>query len=124
MSELKYVIANIVILEEVNLPITSLFILNTWALQGKELTNLIGRVNRFNNIFVENINRLNLLMPQIHFVTYSKYNSGDMRNKIKQLRSKVFKDEINNPILCNYDIDNIVGFFGKCRLKLIRRDNS
>lgn len=122
MNELKYVIANSVILEGVNLPITSLFILSTWALQGKELTNLIGRVNRLNNIFVANQNRLELLMPQIHFVTYSKYNSGDMRNKIKQLRSKVFKDEINNPILCNYDIENIDIHPGKDETKEEKKD--
>jgi len=41
-SEIHFLIANKVILEGINLPIDSLFILNGTNLHGKELTNLIG----------------------------------------------------------------------------------
>ena len=46
LPELKYVVANSVILEGMNLPIDTLLIFNTRSLYGKELMNLIGRVNR------------------------------------------------------------------------------
>lgn len=108
--EIKYVVANSVILEGVNLPVETMFILNTYALQGKELTNLIGRVNRLNDIFInDNVeNSLKKLIPQIHFVNSQKYNNGNkMDDKIKELRSKVFDDYVANPTLQSYDIDKI-----------------
>ena len=64
-SSLKYLIANSVILEGINLPIDRLFITNTRGLHGKELTNLIGRVNRLNYVFNEK--NLSKLIPQIFF---------------------------------------------------------
>ena len=51
ISQLKFLIANKVILEGINLPIDSIFILSGRNLQGKELTNLIGRVNRLDQVF-------------------------------------------------------------------------
>ena len=46
IPEIKFLVANKVVLEGMNFPIDSLFILNGTNLKGKELTNLIGRVNR------------------------------------------------------------------------------
>lgn len=106
LPELKYIIANSVILEGMNLPIDTLFIYNTRGLKGKELINLIGRVNRLNQIFniTENLKKL---VPPIHFVNTEHYNriGSNMEHKIKELRSRSFKDSVDNPVLSEFDID-------------------
>ncbi len=108
VPELKYLVANSVILEGVNLPISSLFIMCGYALKEHELTNLIGRVNRLNDIFGTTPVNLELLTPQIHFIDSEDYSkSTKMENKIKLLRSKIFDDYIKNPLLKNYDINKI-----------------
>jgi superfamily II DNA or RNA helicase len=106
LSELKYIIANSVILEGMNLPIDCLFIFNTTGLKGKELINLIGRVNRLNQIFNTEENLQKLIAP-IHFINTEYYNrkNSNMENKIKELRSRSFKDEVENPILAEFDFD-------------------
>lgn len=109
MKSIKYIIANTVILEGMNLPIDSLYILNTYSLQNKELTNLIGRVNRLNSIFNVESNELDKLLPKIHFVNSEYYNrkSSNMSSKIKQLRSRTFIDTVKNPVLENFDLNSI-----------------
>ncbi len=109
LPEIKFIIANSVILEGMNLPIDNLYILNTYGLQGKELTNLIGRVNRLNTIFTPTVNNLDKLLPRVHFVNSEEYNrkSSDMFNKIELLRSRTFKDVIENPTLENFDFDKL-----------------
>jgi len=109
IKELKYVIANSVILEGINFPIDNLFILNTYALQAKGLTNLIGRVNRLDSIFSSQDNQLKKLLPKVHFINNKAYNSqnGNMKNKIEMLRSRLFKDKQNNPTLETFDIDKL-----------------
>lgn len=110
LPEIRYIIANSVILEGMNLPIDNLFILNTRKLYGKELTNLIGRVNRLNSIFTPDHNNLDKLLPPVHFVNSDEYNSGNnMANKISLLRSRIFKDEVDNPTLEEFDIDKLKG---------------
>lgn len=105
LPELNYIIANSVILEGINLPIDTLFILNTYGLHGKELTNLIGRVNRLNEIF-KNGNNLNKLLPKVHFINneFDNKSNANMFTKIQELRSRVFDDKIENPTLENFDI--------------------
>ena len=107
LPELKYVIANSVILEGMNLPIDTLFIFNTLGLHGKELMNLIGRVNRLNTIFGQPGNRLKRLLPKVHFINNEEHNrvGSKMENKISLLRSRVFDDEIKNPTLEAFDIE-------------------
>lgn len=110
IAEIKYVIANSVILEGINLPIDKLFVFNTYGLNGKELTNLIGRVNRLNEIFTKETNNLSKLLPEVHFINNTLYNrteKDNMFNKIQLLRSRVFKDEISNPILESFDYDSM-----------------
>lgn len=110
LPELNYIIANSVILEGINLPIDTLFILNTYGLHGKELTNLIGRVNRLNDIF-KNGNNLNKLLPKVHFINneFDGKSNTNMFTKIQELRSRVFDDKIENPTLENYDIEKEKG---------------
>jgi hypothetical protein len=109
LPEIRYVVANSVILEGMNLPIDNLFILNTRSLYGKELTNLIGRVNRLNTIFTSDANNLTKLLPPVHFVNSEEYNRKDsnMSKKIELLRSRTFKDTIANPTLANFDIEEL-----------------
>ena len=107
IPELQFIIANKVILEGINLPISSLFVLNGTNLYGKDLTNLIGRVNRLNLVFSQPPN-LDLLMPQVHFVNSEEYNrkKGNFENKIRLLRSSVFADNVKNPTLEYFNIEN------------------
>ena len=106
------------ILEGINLPITSLFILSGRNLDGKDLTNLIGRVNRLNLVFSQPP-KLGLLMPQIHFVNSDDYNrrKGNLENKMRLLRSSIFEDSVKNPTLENFDIEDgeNKGNADKCR---------
>ncbi|MDD3831497.1 MAG: DEAD/DEAH box helicase [Clostridia bacterium] len=100
IEQIRFLVANSVLLEGVNLPITSLFILDSYSLTYKRLTNLIGRVNRLSEIFSDN-GSLKLLFPQIHFV-HSNYNNNNMNNYLERLRDTSVLDEINNPLLSNY----------------------
>lgn len=104
-NKLKYIIANKVILEGINLPIDTLFITSTTYLEGKELINLIGRVNRLNYVFKEN--NLEKLNPKIHFLNDFDYQGkASVRNKIELLRNHSFKDIVENPLLYEYNIDS------------------
>lgn len=107
ISQIKYLIANNVILEGVNLPFDSLFIVDSRNLNKNSLINLIGRVNRLNMVFTNSIDDLSKLMPAVHFVENNgEFCSCNMENKIKLLKTSDFKDDIQNPLLENYDIEN------------------
>jgi hypothetical protein len=107
---IKYIIANTVILEGMNLPIDTLFICGSRNVSnGKSLLNLVGRVNRLDSIFTgykkENLEKL---LPRVDII-----NSGDSEHDPrfeKYLRSRVFKDEIRNPTLPAYDIEKDIRF--------------
>lgn len=105
LPEIQFLVANKVILEGVNLPIDSIFIFNGTKLNGKELINLIGRVNRLDQVFGSG-NNLNKLMPPVHFVNSDEYNriNGKLENKIKLLKKSFFVDEIENPLLMNFHL--------------------
>jgi hypothetical protein len=68
--------------------------------KSNDSNNLIGRANRLNEIF-KSENTLNKLVPKIHFINSDKYNrnKSNMSKKIELLRSRVFKDKIQNPTL-------------------------
>lgn len=114
LSKIKYLVSNSVILEGVNLPIDNLYILNTYSLDSKKLINLMGRVNRLNEVFDKSNNGLHKLNPDIHFV-YDSYFSGEsakLRNTIKKIKSGLFKDKVNNPVLLNYSDENKLDALG------------
>ena len=106
IHDIKYLVANSVILEGVNLPIDNMFILNVHSLSEKDLTNLIGRVNRLDTVFTDDKNNLVKLLPKIHFINSDEYNrkNGKMKNVITKLRSGIFDDKIQNPTLLSFDI--------------------
>ncbi len=106
ISKFKYIIANSVILEGINLPIDNLYIASTDYQNGKNLVNLIGRVNRLNYVFQEK--KLDKLISNIHFISTKTYQGNhDMKNKIDMLREHSFIDVIQNPLLAEYDIDKL-----------------
>lgn len=109
LKNLKHIVANTVILEGVNLPIDTIFILNTHSLEAKELTNLIGRANRLNQVFSPGQKGLAKLIPKIHFINSEYYNrsKSNMKNKIQLLRSRSFSDKLNNPTLLHFDFDKL-----------------
>lgn len=118
INKFKYIIANSVILEGINLPIDNLYIMSTNYQNAKDLVNLIGRVNRLNYVFKEK--KLNKLISNIHFVSTEKYQGdNDMKNKIKLLRDHSFSDTIQNPLLSEYNIDEL---FGKSKNELERKE--
>ena len=118
VDKFKYIIANSVILEGINLPIDNLYIMSTDYQNGKDLVNLIGRVNRLNYVFQQR--NLNKLISNIHFVSTEKYQGdNDMKNKIKLLRDHSFSDTIQNPLLAKYNIDEL---FGKSKNELERKE--
>lgn len=101
---IKYLVANKVILEGMNLPIDSLFVLSGNNLHEKDLTNLIGRVNRLDQVFGKTPN-LAKLLPRIHFLNHEMYNrkNSKLENKIRLLKSSQFVDKTKNPLLIEYD---------------------
>lgn len=118
IDKFKYIIANSVILEGINLPIDNLYIMNTDYQDGKDLVNLIGRVNRLNYVFKER--NLNKLISNIHFISTEKYQGkNDMRNKIKLLRNHTFSDRLQNPLLSEYNVDEL---FGDSKTELERKE--
>ena len=107
IPQIKYLIANNVILEGVNLPFDSLFIVNSRNLNKNSLVNLIGRVNRLNMVFTNSIDDLSKLMPKVHFVeNHGEFCTCSMKNKIKLLKTSDFQDDIQNPLLDNFNIEN------------------
>ncbi|GAB7256324.1 DEAD/DEAH box helicase [uncultured Polaribacter sp.] len=106
VQDFKYVVANSVILEGINFPIDNLYITATYGLNVKGLNNLIGRVNRLNYVFND---KLDKLVSQVHFVDSDEYTDSrsNMLNKISLLREHTFKDENKNPLLEEYNIEEL-----------------
>ncbi len=104
IKELKYLIANHVILEGMNLPVDNLYIMTVNSLGTKQIVNLIGRVNRLNDVFTTDKNNLNKLLPQIYFINTEEYNrkNSNMCSTIEKLRSFASEDIVENPILIEY----------------------
>ncbi len=103
--EIKYISANSVLLEGINLPLSSLFILDAYGLKTNKLVNLSGRVNRLNSIFGAHAN-IEKLFPPIHFVSNDDF-SGSMKKYVERLRTNDIIDNIQNPFLENFDEDAV-----------------
>lgn len=105
IPELSMIVANTVILEGVNLPIDTLFILDGNGLNKTDLVNLIGRVNRLNEIFGKPTH-LEKLQPVVHFVNSDDFNrkNGKLENKIRELKENEFVDVLKNPLLKKFEM--------------------
>jgi hypothetical protein len=105
-NELQFVITSSTLLEGVNIPAEKIFLLSTKKgrsnLTVSQFKNLIGRVNRFSEIFNHENGNLKLLEPHIYIVK-NKYSDkrANIENFIKtNARTEVdYIDAVNNVLL-------------------------
>ena len=107
-KKIRYLVANVVIMEGINLPIDTLFICNVWNMTSSALQNLIGRVNRLNTIFDKETGSLTKLIPEIHFVDVPNYTVKN--RKLENIIIKIYedsRDEVRNPLLSNCSLEDL-----------------
>ncbi|MES2588662.1 MAG: DEAD/DEAH box helicase [Bacteroidota bacterium] len=126
--EIKYIVANSVILEGVNMPIETIFITTNGTgnknerLRVKDLINLVGRANRLNEVFSNDKKNLNGLISKIHFLNHIDYQGKNtIKTALYSLREYTFKDIIKNPLIENYNIDDLK-FSGSKEQREIRKN--
>lgn len=105
-KDIKFLVSNSSVLEGINFPFDSLFILNTFNLTKNNLINLIGRVNRLNEIFIESKDVTRLICPVYFIDTVQFGGRNNFLNKISLLRSTDVIDSVKNPILPNSKVKN------------------
>jgi len=105
-DDLSFVITNSTLLEGVNIPAEKIFLLSTKKglknLSVSQFKNLIGRVNRFSEIFNSENGNLNLLEPNIYIVKSKYENKKANIEKFISTRAKTevqINDEVNNLFL-------------------------
>lgn len=105
-DDLSFVITSSTLLEGVNIPAEKIFLLSTKKglknLSVSQFKNLIGRVNRFSEIFNSENGNLNLLEPNIYIVKSKYENSRANIEKFISKRAKTeiqINDEVNNLFL-------------------------
>ena len=107
IENIRYILCSSTLLEGVNMPFTTMFILDLYKgqkyLTYHQLVNLIGRVNRFNIIFGGNKDGLKGILSNIYFLkrnnerkNYKKFISE--RLKIES-NSEKRNDQVENPFL-------------------------
>lgn len=111
-ESIHYVITSSTLLEGVNIPAETLFLLNNKKGRGNltpsQFRNLIGRVSRFSEVFSSQNKNLTLLEPKI-FLVGSKYYqaNGNIEKFIKdamKVDNKII-DNNENPLLNNVEIN-------------------
>lgn len=115
-NNIKYVFATSTLLEGVNMPFDSMFILDISKgkqnMKYQDLKNLIGRVNRYSLIFNKGNRNIEELLPRIHFVRPSDKGNSNFEKFIEdnlkiESRSNNRNDIVINPLLKNVeDNDN------------------
>lgn len=114
-KEIRFLISNSTLLEGVNLPIERMFLLSTMKGRGdlrpSQFKNLIGRVNRFSEIFSsDSFESLSKLQPEIHIIGTEKY--GRAKANLHSFCEKVMRvtkkdeDEVENVLLEETKIDD------------------
>lgn len=100
-NDIKFIISNSCVFEGVNFPIDNLFIVNGLRLNTNKMKNLVGRINRLNEVFVnEEEAHLDKLICPVHFVWFENYSDMHLLSKRKHLSKKI-KDDVKNPLLDN-----------------------
>lgn len=107
-KNIKYLVANVVIMEGINLPIDCLFVCSIWNMTSSGLQNLIGRVNRLNTIFDNSMGNLNKLIPEIHFVDTPGYTASNQKveNEVRKIYQSS-KDAVRNPLLDKCSLEDL-----------------
>ena len=105
-EDLSFVITSSTLLEGVNIPAEKIFLLSTKKglknLSVSQFKNLIGRVNRFSEIFNSENGNLNLLEPNIYIIKSKYENSRANIEKFISTRARTeiqIDDEVNNLFL-------------------------
>lgn len=113
LKEIKYVVTSSTLLEGVNLPAESMFILDNkkgrGALSPADFKNLIGRVCRFSQIFNIKSGSLQRLEPCIYMVVGKYYSvNANVQNFLKQSMNveKRVEDSLDNVLLENTEIND------------------
>ena len=103
---LQYIVTSSTLLEGVNIPAEKIFLFSLKKGKGylskSNFKNLIGRVNRFSEIFNDKSGNLNLLEPKIYIVNneYIAKNANIEKFVSDRAKSNVkIEDEINNILL-------------------------
>jgi cellulose biosynthesis protein BcsQ len=111
LSEIQYVITSSTLLEGVNIPATSMFILDNKKgrsnLSPSDFKNLIGRVCRFSQVFHPEHGSIKKLEPQIYLLAGRYYSEKANVKKFIQSTMNVEKkisDRIENVLLENTKI--------------------
>ena len=107
IKSLKYILCSSTLLEGVNMPFTTMFILDLYKgrkhLTYHQLINLIGRVNRFNIIFSGEKEGLKGIMSNIYFIKRKDMNGdyeGFISERLKiESNSEKRNDQVENPYL-------------------------
>lgn len=107
IKSLKYILCSSTLLEGINMPFTTMFILDLYKgdryLTYHHLINLIGRVNRFNVIFSGKKERLKGLISDIYFIKRKDTNGdyeGFISERLKmESSSNKRNDQVENPFL-------------------------
>lgn len=110
---LKYLVSSSTLLEGINLPIEKLFLMNYGKGLGNltvsQFRNLVGRVSRFSDIFVEGNSDLKKLEPEIHIIASDGYMPQRANPKAfleqRAYVIKKIKDDPKNVLLKNTPID-------------------
>lgn len=108
-DSLKYIFCTSTLLEGVNMPFDKLFILDLKKgisnLTYHQTRNLIGRINRYKNIFDLKNNDLSSLISQIYFIKERRENTAFesfIRDNLKvKSNSKKRDDNVKNAMLVN-----------------------
>jgi superfamily II DNA or RNA helicase len=106
----NWIVTNSTLLEGVNIPAETLFILDTRKgrsnLSTPQFRNLVGRVNRFSEIFDSENGAPQLLLPSIYLVncaqSHVKANYEKYLEKVAKIDGKI-DDVILNPLLSGAD---------------------
>ncbi|MCP2027879.1 superfamily II DNA or RNA helicase [Flavobacterium sp. HSC-32F16] len=110
IDEIKYLVANKVVLEGINMPIETIFITNNRVgkknISYNDLINLIGRANRLNFIF--NDKTLDRLISKIHFLDHEIFQGKrSMKSTMEKLNRENVKDVVENPIAESYNVEEL-----------------
>ncbi|WP_299267531.1 DEAD/DEAH box helicase [uncultured Psychrosphaera sp.] len=111
---LKYLVSSSTLLEGINMPIERLFLMCTKKGKGNltasHFKNLVGRVNRFSDIFGKcDINNTQKLKPEIHIIGCDQYSPTNanfhtfLKNRVNV--RKELKDKPENVLLKVVEID-------------------
>jgi hypothetical protein len=100
-TSIKYLIANMVVMEGVNIPFDTMFILDMFSMKKTEFYNLIGRVNRLDKVFSKE-GGIHKLLPKVHILNTNWTNVSNIYDRLsKYCNTSGIKDEVENPTLLN-----------------------